>query len=63
MNESLIALSALVVGLGLYATYQHSVIVRYRKWSAQAQSLLIAVTMEKAMKEYGFDLEEDDDDD
>lgn len=62
MNESMIALSILVVALGVYATYQHSVIVRYRKWSARAQALLITMSMEKAMAEYGFDEEEKADD-
>ena len=62
MNESMIALSVLVVGLGLYATYQHSIIVRYRAWTTKAQALLITLSMEKAMAEYGFDTEEKADD-
>lgn len=58
MNESVIALSVLVVALGLYTTYQHGVIVRYREWTTKAQALLIALSMEKVMAEYGFDTNE-----
>lgn len=67
MNDSMIALGALVIGLGLYVTYQHSVIVRYRAWTKQAQyalamsAALLAEELvkpeEKAMAEYGFDTE------
>ncbi len=46
MNDSMIALGSLVIGLGLYTTYQHSVIVRYRAWTTRAQ---YALTMSAAL--------------
>lgn len=52
MSDSMIALSVLVVGLGLYATHQHSVIVRYRRWSQQVSALLTS----NVMKELEIDL-------
>ena len=59
MTDSMIALSVLVVGLGLYATYQHSVIVRYRAWTKQAQ---YALAMSAAMLSEELRKEEKGDD-
>jgi hypothetical protein len=60
-NDSMILLAVLCIGMGLYITHLHSVIRRYRAWSKEASNMLLSLAMSKAADEYGFDLEERDD--
>lgn len=61
-DDSMILLAVLCIGMGLYVTHLHSVIRKYRSWSRDASNLLMSMAMSKAAEEYGFDLEEKEDD-
>ena len=60
-NDSMILLTVLCVGMGLYVTHLHGVIRKYRAWSKEASALLMSLAVSKASEEYGFDIEERDD--
>lgn len=60
-NDSMILLTVLCVGMGLYVTHLHGVIRKYRAWSKDASALLMSLAVSKASEEYGFDIEERDD--
>jgi hypothetical protein len=47
--------------MGLYVTHLHGVIRKYRAWSKDASNLLMSLAISKASEEYGFDLEERED--
>ena len=61
-NDSMILLAVLCIGMGLYVTHLHGVIRKYRAWSKDASALLMSLAMSKAAGEYGFDIEEREDD-
>ena len=61
-NDSMILLAVLCIGMGLYVTHLHGVIRKYRAWSKDASTLLMSLAMSKAAEEYGFDMEEREDD-
>ena len=62
MTDTMIFLTVALIGSGIYITYLHSILSRYRRWSREAQSLLMSFAMKEAMAEYGFDTEPRDDD-
>ena len=61
-NDSMILLAVLCIGMGLYVTHLHGVIRKYRAWSKDASALLMSLAVSKAAEEYGFDIEEREDD-
>ena len=63
MTDSMIFLAVALVASGLYIMHLHSIISRYRKWAAEAQALLMSLSLKAAMEEYGFDVEERKDED
>lgn len=62
MTDTMIFLAVALVAAGVYIMHLHSIISRYRKWSQEAQTLLISLSMKAAMEEYGFDKEPRSDD-
>ncbi len=62
-DDSMILLTVVCIGLGLYVTHLHNTIRKYRAWSKQASELLMSMAMKQAMDEYGFDTEERTDED
>ena len=61
-DDSMILLAVVCIGLGLYVTHLHNIIRKYRAWSKQASELLMSLAVKSAMEEYGFDMEEREDD-
>ena len=61
-NDSMILLAVLCIGMGLYVTHLHGVIRKYRAWSKDASALLMSMAVSKVAEEYGFDIEEREDD-
>ena len=69
MTDTMIFLAVALVAAGLYIMHLHSIIGKYRRWSSEAQALLLSLSMkqaiedydrtEKAREEYGFDTEEE----
>lgn len=55
MIDTYVFLAIALVAAGLYITYLHMVLSRYRRWAAEAQALLMSLSMKAAMEEYGFD--------
>jgi len=60
MTNTEILLIVLVVALGVYATFQHATISRYRAWSLKAQEQLISAVI--LMAEYEAKESESEDD-
>ena len=61
MIDTYVFLAVALVAAGLYITHLHVVLGRYRRWAAEAQALLMSLSMKAAMEEYGFDLKEKED--
>lgn len=59
MSDTELLLSVVCVGLGVYATYQHSLISRYRKWADKASAQLIHAAL--IMASYEKETEDDTD--
>ena len=57
MTDTMIFLAAALIGAGVYIMHLHNIIGKYRRWSAEAQTLLLSLSMKAAMDEYGFDAE------
>lgn len=68
MTDTMIFLAVALVAAGIYIMHLHSIIGKYRRWSAEAQTLLLSLSMKQAIEEYdrtdrareeyGFDTED-----
>ena len=57
MIDTYVFLAVALVAAGLYITHLHVVLGRYRRWAAEAQAVLMSLSLKAAMEEYGFDTE------
>ena len=60
MTDTVILLTIATVGLGVYVTYLHGVLRRYRVWASQATALLMSAAVQLHGEEFISELEKDE---